>query len=188
MNLKFKQEEKKFLVKLVIATGIAWPVGFIVTIALTYGIVNLFYNQETNLISGLCIGTTVAYSQWLIIKKYFKIGLWWILSASIGMGLPLILDFIFFELRGIESTITKIDIIDAAIVFFCGGLITGLLQYNILKSLTPKFRWWIIISAVAWCLGWFGLIIGGVIIGLISGITFLNLFKLSINVDLDKGE
>jgi hypothetical protein len=188
MNLKFTQDEKKFLGKLVIATGFAWPVGFIVTILLSYGVVKQFYPKDTNLIAGFCLGAFVAYSQWFIIKRYFKISAWWIFAAAIGMGLPFVIEFILFELRGNESSLTGIDMIDPAVFLFVCGLLAGLLQYNSLKSLTSKFRWWIIISALAWGLGWFGLILGGVIFGFISGITFLHLFKLPVNVDLDKGK
>jgi len=187
MSLKFTQDEQKFLGKLTIATGIAWPVGLIVTIVLSYGVVNLFYPKDTNLIAGLCIGAVVAFSQWLIMKRYFKIGTWWIFAAAIGMGLPFVIEFIFFELRGNELSITGIELLEPAVFLFVCGLITGLLQYSSLKLLTSKFRWWIIISALAWGLGWFGLMLGGVIFGLISGITFLRLFKLPVNVDLDKG-
>lgn len=188
MNFKFTRDEKKFLGRLVFASGIAWPVGIIVAIVLSYGVVNLFYSKETNLIVGLCLGAVVAYSQWLIIKRYFKIGAWWIFAAAIGIGLPFVIEVILSELSESEISITEIEIIDQAILLFVGGLVTGLLQYNIFKSLTPKFRWWIIISPLAWGIGWFGLILGGIIFGAITGITILRLFKLPVKVDLDKGE
>ena len=172
----------------VLANIIAWPVGIIIAIVLSYTIVNLFYPEETNLIVGICLGAVVAYSQQLIIKRYFKISAWWVFAAAIGIGLPVVIDSIVFELTGNDISITEIEIIDAAIVFFIGGLLTGLLQYNLFKSLTPKFIWWITISAFAWGLGWFGLMLGGLIHGLITGIAVLRLFELPVQVDLDKRE
>lgn len=188
MNLKFTQDEKKFLGRWVLANGIGWPVGFIVAIILSYGVVNLFYSKETNLIAGLCLGAGVGYSQWFIIKKYFKMSAWWIFAAAIGIGLPFIIDVIYFELSGNEIGITEIEIVDQAIALFIGGLLTGLLQYNMFKSLTPKYIGWIFISALAWGTGWFGLIFGGVILGLISGISILRIFKLQVQNDSDKGK
>lgn len=185
MNFKFNRNEKSFLGDMIIATGIAWPVGFVVTIALSYGVVNLFYPEETNLIAGICIGAVVAFSQRLILKKYFAISTWWIFAAVIGIGLPFVIDFIFFELKGNESSITGIEILDMAAIMFAGGLITGLLQHNSLKSHTSKFRWWIIVSAMAWGLGWCGLMLGGVVFGLISGIALLNLLKLPVNAEMN---
>jgi hypothetical protein len=130
----------------------------------------------------------VVDAQWFILKRYFKIGAWWIFAAAIGVGLPFVIVVILFEQNANEISITEIEIIDQAILLFVGGLVTGLLQYNIFKSLTPKFRWWIIISALAWGIGWFGIILGGIIFGLLSGITILRLFKLPVKDDLDKGK
>ncbi|MEN8191832.1 MAG: serine/threonine protein kinase [Bacteroidota bacterium] len=186
MNFKFTQNEKKFLGRFVLATGIAWPVGFIVAIVLSYGVVNLFYPKETNLIAGLCLGAAVAYSQRLVIKRYFKISTWWIFAAAIGIGLPFIIEFIFFELSGNKIIIIENDFIDPVIYLFVGGLITGLLQYKIFKSFTSKFRWWIIISPLAWCIGWPINMLGGVINGLITGIAILRLFELPVHAKLKK--
>ena len=177
MNLKITKDEKVFLGKWVLANGISWLLGIIVAIVLSYGIVNLFYPEDTNLVVGLCLGTIVTYSQWFILKQYFIISIWWIFSASIGIGLPFVLIFIFLELGGREISISEIEIIDQAILFFFCGLLTGLLQYKVLKSFSNKSAWWIIISGLAWGVSWFGLFLGGAILGLITGIALLYLLE-----------
>lgn len=187
MNLKFTKDERKFLGKWVLTNSIAWPIGIIVAIVLSYGIVNQFYHKETNLIVGLCLGAVVASSQWLVIRRYFKIGIWWIFAAGLGIGLPFILEVLISELSGNEIGMTGIEIIDQAMLLFIGGVITGLLQFNIFKSLASKFKWWIIISAFAWGIGWFGLFFGGLILGLTTGIAILRLFELPVQVNTDKG-
>ncbi|MFH1195423.1 MAG: hypothetical protein V1720_06900 [bacterium] len=177
MNLKFTKDKKDFLGKWVLANAISWPVGIIVSIGLSYGIVNLFYPKDTNLIVGFCLGTIVTITQWYIIKGHFNIGTWWIFSASIGIGLPFVIIFIFFELSEREISITEIEIIDQAILFFFCGLLTGILQYNVLKTFSNKSIWWIIISGLAWGISWFGLFLGGAILGLITGVALLYLLE-----------
>jgi hypothetical protein len=180
MALKLTQDEKKFLSKGLLANGIAWLVGIILAIVLSYTVVNLFYPKETNLIVGICLGAVVGYSQWLVLKKYFKPGVWWILAAAIGIGLPFVVIFVLYEINGVEVEFTGMEILDQAILLFMGGFLTGLLQFNIFKALSPKYAWWIIISTFAWGIGWFGLILGGLVLGLIAGFPILRLFSLPI--------
>ena len=151
-----------------------------------YAIVNRFYHHETNLILGLCIGSAVGFSQWLMLKRYFKIGLSWTLAAAIGIGLPFVIIFVLYEVNGKECLTTGIVIINQMIILFIGGLIAGFLQCHIMKPLTRKFKWWIIISALAWGLGGVNIIIGGLVLGLITGITLLRLFDFSVEVVDDK--
>jgi hypothetical protein len=89
MNLKFTQDEKEFLGRMAIGTGIAWPVGFIAAIILSCGVVNLFYPKDTNLIVGFCLGPFVAFSKRFILNKYFKVGTRRVFAAVIGIGVPL---------------------------------------------------------------------------------------------------
>ena len=188
MNFKFTQDEKRFLGRWVLASSIGWPVGIIVAIVLSYAVVNIFYPKETNLIVGLCLGAVVGLSQWLVIKRYFKVGTWWIFACSIGIGIPYITIVLLNEWSGSEFGIFGNEIIDQAILLFIGGLITGLLQVNIFKSLSKKSTWWIIISAFGWGIGWFGLIIGGVILGLITGIAIFRLLDIPVQAEIKKVE
>jgi len=74
-----------------------------------------------------------------------------------------------------------------------GGLLTGLLQVNLVRVFSQKGIWWVVISPLAWgiaCLGItgrmgkFGLFIsGGVAIGVITGIAMLWLLRRE---DIDK--
>jgi len=85
------------------------------------------------------------------------------------------------EIGGNDFSLIGIEILDQAILLFLGGLLTGFLQCNIFKSLTTKYTWWILISALSWGIGWFGLILGGAINGLIAGIAILRLFELPVH-------
>jgi len=186
MNLKFTKTEKKFLGRLVLATGIAWPVGIILAIVLSYAVVNQFYPKETNLIVGICLGAVVGYSQWLIMKKYFKISTWWIWASTIGIGIPFVAEVIYVEFGGSENGLIKSELLGQIFTLCIGGLLTGLLQIKIIKSLSKRSIWWIIISTLAWGISWAGLFLGGVILGLIIWFTILRLLEISVQDELDK--
>lgn len=187
MNFKISKDKKKFLRRWVLFNGIAWLIGIIVAFVIGYFIVNLFYPEENNLIVGFCPGIVVGYAQWLVIKKYFKISAWWIFASAIGMGIPDVIAVILFELNGIE-TLVGIMPVDLAIRFFIGGLITGILQFNLLKPFTPKYKFWLIASPLAWGIALFGAMIGGVFLGLITWIFLFRFIEFPNQEDLKKNE
>jgi hypothetical protein len=180
LNFKFKQNEKNFLGKWVLANAIAWVLGIILAIVLSYAVVNLFYPKETNLIVGLILGGTVGFSQWFIIKKHFKISTWWFWASAIGIGIPFIAEVILMEFGVIESGLIGYELLDQAIQIFIGGLLTGLFQFSILKSHSKKGIWWIVISTFGWGVSWFGFPLGGVILGIITGFAILNLLEFPV--------
>ena len=53
----------RFWGRWLVATTVAWVVGFIAAIALSYLVVNAFYPEESNLIVGLCMGAALAIGQ-----------------------------------------------------------------------------------------------------------------------------
>lgn len=194
MSLTLTEDEKRFLRRLVLANCIAWPVGVAAAIILSGTIGSLLIGKisvlseiipkENNLIVGLCMGGAVGYAQWLVIKKYFKISTWWIFASAVGLGIPWILEALLPELAGIGIDIDSSDLLGQAAFYFIGGLLAGLLQYNIFRSLTTKCMWWIIISPFVWGISVFGIyILSGVIQGLISGMAFLRLFDFPIRGD-----
>jgi len=180
MNLKFTKIEKQFLGRLVLVTGIAWPVGIILAIVLSYAVVNQFYSKETNLIVGFCLGAVVGYSQWFVLKKYFKVSRWWILATTIGIGLPFVAEVIHLEFGGSGNDLVKSELLSQIIILSVGGLLTGLLQLKIIKSLSKRSIRWIIISTLAWGISWAGFLLGGVILGLITGLAMLRLLEVSV--------
>jgi len=179
MNLKFTRSEKQFWGRMVLVTGIAWPAGIILAIFFSYAVVNLFYPKETNLIVGLCLGAVVGYSQWFVLKKYFKVSRWWIWASTIGIGLPFVAQVIYMESVSIENDLIISELLGQIITLFSGGLLTGLLQFRTLKPFSKRSNWWIIISPLAWAISWAGFFLGGVILGLITGFVLLRFLDIS---------
>ena len=184
-NIQF---EKKFLLKWVVATGIAWPVGMIASIIVAY-IVNIVYPKETNLVVGLCVGAVVGYSQWLVLKKQYKKCSFWGMACAIGMGLPFIVVVILDEI-GIEvPDLSGGEFLSRIVIGMIGGLLSGLLQLRVLRPHCAKVGWWVPVSTAGWGLCWLassiggllgaliGLFIGGIILGLVTGFGLLWIHK-----------
>ena len=70
-----------------------------------------------------------------------------------------------------------------------GGLITGLLQFRLVTSISKRGAWWIVISTLAWEVAWLACIntgvigiffAGGILLGLVTGIALLWLLRFPV--------
>lgn len=185
MNNENKQLEKKFLLNWITANGIGWLVGSIGAIILSYLVVNIFYHKETNLIVGLCIGASVGYAQWFVLKRKFKISSLWGLVCTVCMGIPFIAEVIMDESgHKIPYFQGDYEFLGRLIFGMIVGLVIGLLQMQFLKPYFKKAAWWIAASSVGWgvCflassvpmpLAMLGMLSGGVLLGLITGYSII---------------
>jgi hypothetical protein len=177
--------KKQFLRKWILAIGISWPIGLIAAIILSETIVNFFYPKETNLIVGLCIGGATGFAQWYVLKKSFHISSWWILASAIGIGVPMGFMVILHELEVVLPTPLDNENVSLIVVSCFAGLFTGLLQFSMLKPISKHASRWIIISLICWFLTMlpalfiegFIFVIGGVILGILTGYSFLWFLK-----------
>ena len=180
--IKFK---KDFFLNWMIAVGFSWPISLLLAIILSYLIINPFYPKETNLIVGLCLGGTTGFAQWILLKKYFKISIWWIFASAIGIGVPVALVVISEEMGIVLPEPLNNENVSIILSSCIGGLLTGLLQMPILKSVTKYAVWWIPISTFCWGIAMFPgifiegfiLVIGGVILAALSGYSIMQLLK-----------
>lgn len=181
MNNESKQFGKKFLQNWILANSVGWLVGLIGAILLSYLVVNMFYHKETNLILGLCIGASVGYAQWFVLKKKFKINSSWGLVCAVCMGIPFIVEVILEE-SGYKITYFQgnYEFLGRLLFGVIVGLVIGLLQIRYLKPYFKKAGWWIVASSVGWGICWLsslvpmplsilGILLGGVLLGLITG-------------------
>lgn len=175
------QLEKKFLLNWVTANGIGWLVGAIGSIILSYLVVTIFYPKETNLILGLCVGASVGYAQWFILKRNFQISSLWGLVCTVCMGIPFIAQVIMSE-NGLEIPYFQgnYEFLSRLIFGLLVGLVIGLLQMQFLKPYFKKAAWWIAASSFGWGICFLassvpmpfsllGILAGGVLLGLITG-------------------
>jgi len=184
--IKFK---KDFFLNWMIAVSFSWPTSLVLAIILSHLIINPFYPKETNLIVGLCLGGTTGFAQWILLKKYFKISIWWIFASAIGVGVPIALMVISEETGIVLPELLNNDTVSFVLVGCIGGLLTGLLQMLLLKSVTKYWAWWIPISTACWGIAMFPgifiegfiLVIGGVILAALSYYAFKLLLRFPTN-------
>lgn len=183
MNSENQFIKTGFFWKWTLTTFLAFPAGLILAFPVSY-IINTIYPKETNLVVGLCLGASVGYSQWLILKGNFKINSFWGLACSIGIGIPFILEVVFDETGMSLQKITNYGPLSWLFMGIIGGLISGLLQWRLIRPYLAKASLWIAVSSTAWGLSlfatqitgsnWFtGLGMGAVILGVITGTSFL---------------
>lgn len=180
--IKFK---KNFFLYWMLAVSFSWPLSIILAIILSYLIINPFYPKETNLIVGLCLGGTTGFAQWILLKKYFKISIWWVFASAIGIGIPVALIVICEEMGIILPELLKNENLSLVLVGCIGGLLTGVLQMPVLKTVTKNSIWWIPTCAVCWgaalfpgiFISGFILVVGGLIMGLLSYLTIKFILK-----------
>lgn len=179
----------------VLATTIGWPIG-IITAFIVAHIVNIVYPKETNLVVGLCLGAVVGYAQRRFARNPMTASGRWVLSTSIGMGIPYVAVVIADEFRsGLPGLISGVQA-DMAQIAAVGGLITGLLQLRSVRRQYRKAGLWILASIVGWGLGWLamdlvstvGLYMGGAILGVVTGGAIVWLHKNPPSADRAGGE
>jgi hypothetical protein len=180
---------KQFLGKWILAISIAWPAGAILAIILSYAIVNLFYPKETNLIVGLCIGGAVGFAQWLVFKKSFRVGIWWIISSALGVGLTSVAMVLLEETETINPGSAVNEYISWFIAACVGGFLNGIFQLPSLRKISKHSVWWVAVSTFGWGFAMLshsiaegvGFIFGGVLLACITGFSFLWLLKFPVN-------
>ena len=156
----------------VLATAIGWAVG-IITAFIVAHLVNIVYPKETNLVVGLCLGAVVGYMQKRFAHNPMTASGRWVLSTSIGMGIPFVVVVIADELRGGTPAALSSPLLTVAV----GGLITGLLQMRNMRRHSRISGWWILASIVGWGLAWLvvdigfgiGLLLAGALLGAVTG-------------------
>lgn len=163
----------RFWRRWVLATTIGWVVGIVAAFIAAHLVVQIVYpvlGYESNLVVGLCLGAVVGYVQRRFAPNPITASGWWILSTSIGMGIP----FVVVEIaRAIWSGIP----LGLVPILAVGGLITGLLQLRNMRRHSRRSGWWVLASIVGWGLGWLameigfgvGLLVGGALLGVVTG-------------------
>jgi len=105
------------------------------------------------MVSGAIIGLCIGLTQWLLLRKRFKLSSFWVYSVAIGFIIAeLIIGFVLWKLninRGEHTFIEGKPVTHALILTFT-GLIIGLIQLPMLKRYFSEVAYWIIASALAW--------------------------------------
>ena len=156
-----------------LGTAVGWITGIIMSIVLSYFVVNLFYDKETNLIVGLVTGFFVGLAQVIAARGALPFSWRWIWGSSVGMGIPFIIATVIAEVRGISEDLDWVVVLLG--VF--GAAITGLLQMGVLKNRAVRPKCWVGANILSWGLIWLmhvligepSFALGGLTLGAVSG-------------------
>jgi len=136
----FTPREKLLFILWVVANSVGWVLGVIV-------VVMLATLQELSHIGnavyiGVGMGWSVGLAQWLTARKWFGATSRWMWASTIGVTTP----FLFADLfRMSELSLFVLPVLAAI-----GGLLSGLMQRNSLRSHSAKADRWVVVSVVAW--------------------------------------
>lgn len=171
-----------------LATVVGWGVGLIVTIVLSYAVLNRFHPEETNLIAGVCIGASVGSAQVVAIRRVLPLSWVWVLGVIIGMGVPYTVVILRVEAWFGAVQVSGIWLVPIVLV---AGTLAGFLQVGALKRHTLKAHRWIWMSVVTWGVTWLisvslrepGLAVGTLVFGALSGAFLIRLVRASLYRD-----
>lgn len=82
------------------------------------------------------------FLQRLILRRYFLLSRWWVVTVSAGVGL------LHFLSDGFENAR------DLSFAVLLSGLLVGAFQWWLLRPLSSISAWWLVLSVVGWYAGW----------------------------------
>ncbi len=91
---------------------------------------------------GVVPSIPIGLLQWLILRRYFSLSRWWILSIALGIGLMHFLGDGFPYAQ------------DLSVAVFTSGALVGVFQWNLLRQAIGSSAWWVVASVMGWYLGW----------------------------------
>ena len=129
----------------------------------------------------LALGTGILQKE--LLKKHFHVSFYWVLSLIIGFVLTeLLAGIILWKLetyRGLINIFNSTNHLPETLIFAFAGLISGILQFILLRPYYNRRFYWIVSSTLGWgllilstYLGLFAFIIGAILYGALTGFVF----------------
>lgn len=179
MNLIKNKPNLNLIIIWLVANTIAWPLGILLAIILSYAIVNIFHPEETNLIIGFSAAITIGFAQWKVLKKLMKISMLYIVAPGIGIGFPYAWVTINIESGNNLPLLLNTEWVFMAILFFICGAFVGLIQSRLKSINTGKSYIWILLSGIAWSISITlnSFLFSGLFIGLVTLAAFILILK-----------
>ncbi len=138
--------------------------------------------------SGFVLASGTGILQRELLKKHIKASFFWIVSLVIGfVASEIIAGIILWNLeiyRGLINVFNTDDHFPESLIFASAGLLSGIIQFRLLKPYYKKRFYWIIASTVGWgvfilsaYLGLIALLFGALLYGAVTGLAFSRLLE-----------
>ena len=98
-------------------------------------------------LGGALAGAVIGAAQWLVLRRYMRVGPEWILATSLGVAIG--------DAIGALLTAAGTDLVALLVTGLATGVAVGLLQWGLaLRKRLPLGILWLPIVAIAWPVGW----------------------------------
>ncbi len=172
-----------YIIGMIVLLIIHGSFGFTMNDSGTY-----FSNALMHIGSGFVLALGTGILQKEILKKYFHVSFFWVLSLITGFVLAeLIAGLVLWKLeiyRGMINIFNDTNHFPESSIFALAGLISGTLQFRLLQPFYKKRFYWIVSSTLGWgllilstYLGLYAFLLGAILYGAITGFAFLRLLE-----------
>ena len=162
-------------------TFLGFPFGGLLALVLVGSVEGVV----SGVLGGVLAGAVIGVAQWLVLRRYMRVGPEWILVTALGVAIG---DALGVLLTGAGTGIGALLITGVAT-----GLAVGLLQWGlVLRGRLLRARLWPLVVAIAWPVGWavtwaFGIDVergyyvfgasGALVFAALSGLTMLLMLR-----------
>jgi hypothetical protein len=132
-------------------TFLGFPLGGL----LAFLVVGSVEGVVSGALGGALAGAVIGAAQWLVLRRYMRVGPEWVLATALGVAIG---DALGALLTGAGTGIGALLITGLAT-----GVAVGLLQWGLLRGRLQLASLWPPVVAIAWPLGW---VVTSVVIGI----------------------
>ncbi len=132
---------------------------------------------------GAALGSVVSGMQWLVMRRHVSRAGRWVLASTAGFAVAVGGGYgtavvAFGYSVGVGEAFVRVG---GTVVVALGGVVTGILQWLVLRAQVSRAGWWVLASTVGWGLSMavmvalgpylaiFGGLVGGAVLGAITG-------------------
>ncbi len=193
MKVKSGKVSWGFWLQWVLASAVGMFVGLFLGFVVAASIPDVLGRWFGFSVFGIVLGIAVGILQWFILRRRVSVTGWWVLASAVG-GLGIFQAGLIFGfsacLGSYESLVAFLGWIAIASL---GGLVTGTLQWLVLRGKVSRAGWWVLASTVGWALSatvtrvipwgvddkdfFMGMVVVGVVWGMVTGGTLVWLLR-----------
>jgi hypothetical protein len=171
-----------FWLQYTLASTLGMFVGFFLGFLLMAIIPDILGKWLAFSVFGIVLGVAVGILQWIVLRRRVSGAGWWVFASAVG-GLGIFQAGVFF---GFSTSYASFGALFGWIgIVALGGVVTGALQWLVLRGQVSRAGWWVLASTVGWVLSvmgvralpWgtddsdalWGMVVTGLVLGVVTG-------------------